>query len=113
MAVTLRFHDWTDFRELLIGSAPDDGSVRLTFRFTGEAEPLLSLVAGFHVGRTAVEFVEDLGPDAPHWSSPRAREIASRFDARRDALQALGFRVTSGRERVNQTPSPDRSDLPT
>jgi hypothetical protein len=112
MTVTFRFDDWTDFRDLLVGSAPDDGTVRLTFRFTGEEQPLLSLVAGFRVGRTAVEFVEDIGPDAPHWSSPRAREIASRFEARRDEIQALGFRVTSGRERALTTPSPDRSDLP-
>lgn len=103
--VIVRFNQWEEFLDELEKSPPEDKMVRLTFslRYDGQGVAHLTLVAGYLDGTTIVEFVQYLGLRPSDPKGQRAGEIRALMEERKAHLEALGFRVRSGRYHVPPT----------
>lgn len=97
--VIVRFNRWEEFLEELKGSSVEEKVVRLTvsLRYNGDRRHYRTLVAGFVSRSQIVEYVQYLGAAA---NGEHQEEIESHLEARRKMLDALGYRVRSGRYHV-------------
>jgi len=100
--VIVRFNHWAEFFEELKAGPPEDRLVRLTLslRYDGQGVAHLTLVAGYLVQGSIVEYVQYLGLQPSEATSPRATEVRALVEERKKCLEAAGFRVKSGRYHV-------------
>jgi hypothetical protein len=97
--VIVRFNRWEEFVEELKGASPEDRVVRLTMslRYTDGKRPYRTLVAGYVSREQIVEYVQYLGADP---NGDRREETETLVEARKKALEGLGYKVRAGRHHV-------------